>query len=388
MTFTASDLRRRRGTVAIWVGGAVALIGMVAFALATTTPYPTVWPWLSFIGMAILEEALVGPADGSPPRGPRIALVAAIIMFRKHPDVVALVTVVAGVAGGILTRQSWLALLTRITSLAILAAAGVVTLRAVGYADTPHFVAATAALILLYAAASLPLTAQVAEGGRQRHGLTLPGRLTAGVLGALLALAWRTPLTGPLMLRLGELATLAVIGIAIGFARGGDPRGVLRQRLRLSGVPVLVILGAIALIVSTRLPSDVGWIAAAAGLASIGVFALRRRWLPVALMLLGGLGNEIARGVNGGRMPVATAGLPPDIGEDLASLSQTSTTYQAVDAHTRLAWLADRFPLAPFPGLASPGDLLLGLGIVWIFAALTVARPEIYRSRSGAARAA
>jgi len=59
------------------------------------------------------------------------------------------------------------------------------------------------------------------------------------------------------------------------------------------------------------------------------------------------------------------------VGDDLGNLGQTSSTYQSVDTHTQLAWLADRFPLIVFPGVASVGDMLIALGIIWIFAALT-----------------
>jgi hypothetical protein len=194
--------------------------------------------------------------------------------------------------------------------------------------------------------------------------------IAVGVLGALFALAWRTPMSGPLMLRLGEISILAVCGMAVGVALGGSTRAVLRQRLPVRALPLPVILGAVVLIGSTRLSPQAGWIAAGIGLAVIGIWSLQRGWYPVVCTLLGGLCNEIARGVNGGRMPVATTGLPADLSGDFATLD-SSTLYQAVDAHTRLPWLADRFSLFPLPGVASPGDILLALGIAWIFAAVT-----------------
>lgn len=339
---------------------------MVVFSFATAAPYPAAWPWICFLAMAILEEALVAPANGGSAAGPRIVLLATIIMFRKHPDITALVMVAAGLTSGVLLRLPWRAALTLTAWLLIMAAAGTAALRIVGYGDTPHFVVATAVFILIYVGGTA-----VREGGGPR----LVRWLGLGLLGALMALGWRTPATGPLMLRLGEVAILAVLGMAVGVALGGSPRGLLRERLHLRGVPVLAIVGAAGLVISTRLPSQPAAILAAGGLTTIGVFAIRRGWFPMACLLLGGLCNEVARMVNGGHMPVNTVGLPAGVAGDLANLSETST-YQVVDSRTHLAWLADRFALAPFPGIASVGDIIIGLGVIWVFAALTTVRPN------------
>jgi hypothetical protein len=73
-------------------------------------------------------------------------------------------------------------------------------------------------------------------------------------------------------------------------------------------------------------------------------------------------------------MPVDTNVLSPSVVDGLGDLGQTST-YEAANAGTRLTWLADRFPLSPFPGVASLGDAVIALGIVWVFASLTAPRP-------------
>ncbi|HYM51461.1 MAG TPA: DUF5317 family protein [Candidatus Limnocylindrales bacterium] len=367
--FRAARSHAQGTTRVVWALGVASGIGMVALSAATVAPYPVSWPWISFLALAILEEVLIGPADGRPSAGPRIVMIATIIMFRKHPDLIALVTAGTGLAAGVLTRQPWDRILTRTASLLVLAAVGTIAMRVVGYADPGHFVAATAVLILLYV---LAVSRQPLPGGERRAGAAQGVRwLGVGALGAGLALAWRTPATGPLMLRLSEVAFLAVIGITIGFARRGNPRAILSRRLRLRRFPAVAVLGAVTVLVSTQLPGQAGWIVAAIGLTAIGGWAVRQGWFPVACLLLGGLCNEIARGVNGGRMPVATAGLSPTLGEDLGNLTDSSSLYRTVDAHTHLAWLADRFPLTPFPGVASPGDLLLAAGIVWTFASLT-----------------
>ncbi len=366
MALPLLDGRRRLGTRAIWVAGALALLGMVTFSWLTATPYPTTWPWITFAAMAILEETLIGPATSDASPGPRIVLIAAIIMFRKHPDVTAIVTVAAGVVGGFLTRTPWRAVLTRTASLMVIAMVATAALRIVGYGDTAHFVVATGVLILIYLMGVATLTAL------RPSVLSWP---VAGLLGALLALAWRTPASGPLMLRMGEIAILGLIGIVIGFARGGDPRGLVHQRMHLRKLPLLAIVGGAGLVLSTRLGSLPAAVTAATSLAAIALFAIRLRWFPIVCMLLGGMANEIARVANSGRMPVATGDLPVGIVDDLGSLSQ-APTYQSVDGATHLAWLADRFPLSPFPGIASPGDLFIAVGIIWLFASLTL------RSRS------
>jgi hypothetical protein len=349
----------------IWGAGAAALVAMVVYSRVTTTPYPTAWPWITFAAMAILEEALI-PRAGDGSHRPRVVLIATIIMFRKHPDVIALVTLAAALGGSFLARRPWRELLTSTAKFLILAAAGTAALRLVGYTDTIHFVLATGALIVVYLAGSFAF-----KGLSPKPARRLAVGLASGLIAALLALAWRTPSTGPFMLRLGEVAILAVVGIAIGFALGGNPQGLLRHRLRLRNPPVLAIVGAASLVVSTRLSGQAGAMLAGAGLLLIGIFAVQRHWFPVACMLLGGIANELARIVNNGRMPVATKELPAGVGDDLGNLGQTSSTYQSVDTHTQLAWLADRFPLIVFPGVASVGDMLIALGIIWIFAALT-----------------
>lgn len=365
MTDRDLDLRHPGISAAIWAGGVAALLGMVAYSQATATPYPTSWPWITFAAMAVLEQALIAPAaDGSAPVVP-IVLVAAAIMFRKHPDITAIVTVAAGLAGGFLARLPWRALVTRCAWLLLFGATGTACFRVVGYDDTPHFLAATAALVLLYVGGTVAINR---SGARPLRGLA------AAVLGSLLALAWRTPATGPFMLRLGEVAILALIGMTIGFAMDGRPQDLLQRRVHLRGMPVLAIVGGLGLVVSTRVTGQTSTLLAVAGIALIGLHALMNRWFPVACMLLGAMGNEVARLANGGRMPVDTTSLPPSVVDELGNLGQTST-YQAANAGTHLVWLADRFPLTPFPGVASAGDAVIALGIIWIFSSLTSARP-------------
>jgi hypothetical protein len=372
-----------------WALGVLTLLASVAFSLVFTTRYPTGWPWLSFIALAIFEDVLFGPVDArESTRLSPVVLVAAIIMFRKHPDLIMLIAVSATLTAGLLTRRPWFAILTRTSSWVIAGAAGAAAMRLVGYADAAHFVVATAVLILVYVAADAILAASLptmgASGPVRAPARETLGRLGLAIGGALLALAWRTPTTGPIMLRLSEVCLLAVAGMAVGALLGGRPQELIRRRLSIRRLPPLVLAGALALAVSTRLPAHDSWIAATAGLLAIGAWAISYRWLPLACMLAGGLGNEIARGVNGGRMPVSTADLPAALQQDFSALSQHSSLYLLVDDATRLPWLADRFPLTPFPGIASPGDVLVGIGVVWLFAAMTLAS-RVQAARSMAA---
>jgi hypothetical protein len=57
-------------------------------------------------------------------------------------------------------------------------------------------------------------------------------------------------------------------------------------------------------------------------------------------------------------------------------LTRDSPTYLVAGPGTALRWLADRFPVPVFPGVASIGDILVAIGIVWLAAALTMAHPS------------
>jgi len=197
-----------------------------------------------------------------------------------------------------------------------------------------------------------------------------------GALGAGLALGWRTPSVGPVVLRLGEICVLGVIGMLVGFALGGTARGPAGERLSVRRLPAAVVLGGGLMLVSTRVPNVISATLAAAGLVALGVWVLRHRAYHGACLVLGGLCNEIAPAANGGRMPVETADLPPALRNDFAGLTRDSSTYLLAGPGTALRWLADRFPVPVFPGVASIGDVLVAIGIVWLAAALTMAHPS------------
>ena len=86
---------------------------------------------------------------------------------------------------------------------------------------------------------------------------------------------------------------------------------------------------------------------------------------------LGAFSNELVRAANDGRMPVDGRGV-------LADLGNRANTYVVAEAHTNFAWLDDRFRLpAPFPGIASAGDILIAIAMAWLVASLMLRRrPE------------
>ena len=174
-----------------------------------------------------------------------------------------------------------------------------------------------------------------------------------------------------------SLLIALVIGIALGFALGG--------RLgHLAGIPLrwnaLIFLG---LAVQLLLFGPLNVLPAASlpplyllsnGIAAIWVI----RNLAIAGMPcigLGALSNLVAIATNGGRMPVDAALLTQTRGPAFAqAVAQHRVPTNAViaDSATRLSWLTDRFalpPPLPSPVVFSVGDLLIGVGVVWLIAA-------------------
>jgi len=377
MSFAGLTQRSRLVLLILWLSGSVALVATLVFAILFTTPYRTSWAWISFIAMVALEDVVAGHAQ--PVWGwrlPRLTLVATAIVFRKHPDVVVLVALAAAPLASLVLRQAWFTLLGKSSSWILAAAAGWLSLRVVGFGDTSHFVLATAALLLIYA--SLDGALQHALEGRwpllwTRAASRWVGTVGLAVIGALLALGWRTPVVGPVMLRLGEVCVLAMTGMVIGWALGGTARWPSAGMLSGRRLPLAVAAGLALLAISTRVPNVPSAIFAAGGLLGIGAWVLWRRVYYAAILVTGGLLNEVVRLVNGGRMPVDVATLPPAIQSDLTDLTRDSSTYRLAGPGTHLSWLADRFPIPVFPGIASIGDILIAIGIIWMAAALTIA---------------
>ena len=68
-------------------------------------------------------------------------------------------------------------------------------------------------------------------------------------------------------------------------------------------------------------------------------------------------------------MPVDGHGVITDIGS-------RASTYVPAGVYTNFAWLDDRFHLpAPFPGIASAGDILIAIAMAWLVASLMLRSP-------------
>jgi hypothetical protein len=177
--------------------------------------------------------------------------------------------------------------------------------------------------------------------------------------GILLALAWRTPALQPAALKLADGALVALAGIFLGFFLAGRPKWLFKP---VGAVPAGgALVGGALLVAGLVAPNPLSWALPLLLSVGAGLWAARRRALPILLCAIGAFGNELVRGLNGGFMPVEGSGLMSGLG--------VSNTYVVADAGTVLPWLADRFHLpAPFPGIASLGDMVIAIGVVWLVA--------------------
>jgi hypothetical protein len=357
----------------LWAAGLLALLVAIVAWFLPAQPYQAPWAWISFIGMCIVDDFLLGSReDASWGEVPKIALLAAVIVFRRHPEITVLVVVVAAPLGSLIKGQRWRTQLTATAQWVLAAVIGAMAFRLVGFGDTPHFVAATAALMVVYFALGPLLSAflearlTATDFGRAfaaHRKLAIPLELTAVGL----ALAWRTPSLETAALKVADGALVAVAGLFAGYLLGGRS-----SRVFAGGAPVplrpLLAAGAV-LLISGLMPLPLSWLIPL-GLAVVaGIWAVWRRIWPVACGALGAYCNEIVRAANDGRMPVDGQGV-------IADLGNRASSYVVAEAHTNLAWLDDRFHLPPpFPGIASAGDILIAIAMAWLVASLMLRRP-------------
>jgi hypothetical protein len=191
------------------------------------------------------------------------------------------------------------------------------------------------------------------------------------ILGALLALAWRTSWLQPAALKVADGALVAVAGITLAVLLEGRIDRVLRLR---TGIPVRpMLVAALLLLASQAMPIPWSWLLPLVLAIGAGVWGVRRQVFPVVCGALGAFSNEIVRAANAGLMPVDGDGLMTGIG--------ASSTYVHAGPQTNLPWLDDRFQLPPpWPGIASIGDILIAVGMAWLIACL-IARRRRQRTR-------
>ena len=359
----------------LWAAGLFALLVAIVAWFLPAQPYQAPWAWITFIGMCVVDDFLLGSREEARwGELPKVALLAAVIVFRRHPEITVLVAGVAAPLGSLLKGQSWTTQLTSTAQWVLAAVIGAAAFRLVGFGDTPHFVAATAALMVAYFALGPVLTALM-ESRLTATDFARPfadhRRLAAlyELAAVGLALAWRTPSLEPAALKVADGALVTVAGLFAGYLLGGRS-----GRVFAGGAPVpmrpLLAAGAV-LVLSALMPSPFSWLLPLALAIVSGIWAVWRRVWPVACGALGACCNEIVRAANGGQMPVDGHGLIADIGS-------RASTYIAANAHTNFAWLDDRFHLpAPFPGIASAGDILIAIAMAWLVASLMLRSPGV-----------
>jgi hypothetical protein len=357
----------------LWAAGLLALLVAIVAWFLPAQPYQAPWAWISFIGMCIVDDFLLGSREEAGwGELPKVALLAAVIVFRRHPEITVLVAVVAAPLASLLKGQRWMAQLTATAQWVLAAVIGAATFRLVGFGDTPHFLAATAALVAVYFALGPVLSAFIqarlttvdfarAFAGHRRLAIPL------ALAGVGLALAWRTPSLEPAALKVADGALVTVGGLFAGYLLGGRS-----SRVFAAGTPVpvrpLLAAGAV-LLLSALTPSPLSWLLPLCLAVVAGIWAVWRRVWPVACGALGAYCNEIVRAANDGRMPVDGHGV-------MAELGSRANTYVLADAHTNFAFLDDRFRLpAPFPGIASAGDVLIAIAMAWLVASLMLRSP-------------
>jgi len=352
----------------LWLAGLLALIGAAIVWVGPAQPYQAPWAWISFIGMCVIDDFVFGSKEGAVVSElPKVALLAAVIVFRRHPELTVLVALTAAPIGSLLKGQRWSTQLTATAHWVLAAVAGAAAFRLVGFEDTPRFLAATGVLMAVYYALGPVLSAWLeARFTGAAFVPTFAAHRRLAILlelaGVLLALAWRTAWLEPAALKVADGALVTVAGIFVGFLRGGRS-----SRVFAPGTPMplrpLVAAGAI-LLLSEAAPSPWSWVLALALAVVAGIWATWRRVYPVAFGALGAYSNEIVRAANGGRMPV-------DGDAVLTAVGGQADRYVLAGPHTNFAWLDDRFHLPPpFPGIASMGDILIAIGMAWFVASL------------------
>ena len=353
-------------------GFSALLLAIVAWALPAR-PYEAPWAWISFIGMCIVEDFLLGAGHkATVGRLPLITLLAAVIVFRRHPELTVLVAGVAAPVGSLLKGQRWPAQLTVSAQCVLAVVVGATAFRLIGFGDLPHWLVATAVLVGIFFVLGPVLTAWLeAQLAHRRFGaaFAIHGRFAIPfeLAGVALALAWRTGWSQPAALKVADAALVALAGIAAAVVLAPRARWLFRIKTR---IPYRPALGAGLLILLSQLaPLLFAWLIPLVLAVAGGIWAAWRRAYPIACTAVGAFSNEMVRAANGGHMPVE------GYRRMLEGFGAASDTYVAAGPGTNLAWLDDRFQLPPpFPGIASIGDILIGIGLAWFVAALVARR--------------
>ena len=360
--------------VIVWLAGLLALLAAIFGWALPARPYEAPWAWISFIGMCIVDDFLLGsPTEATWGELPKVALFAAIIVFRRHPEITLLVAVTAAPVASALKGQSSLTRLTVTAQWVLMAVVGAAAFRLVGFEDTRHFVAATVVLMVVYYLLGPVLSAWLQSMFTAvSFRAALAGRRLLALIdeagGILLALAWRTAWLQPAALKVADAALVAVAGVVVAFLLGQRVSWLFKMPKAIPVRPAFAV--AVILLLSQAMPGPLLWLVPLGLAIGAGLWATWSKIYPVACGALGACCNEVVRAANGGSMPVDGAQL-------LAGLGRAANTYILAGPQTRLAWLDDRFALPPpFPGIASLGDILIAIGTAWLVAAVVARRQQ------------
>lgn len=169
------------------------------------------------------------------------------------------------------------------------------------------------------------------------------------------------------------ILSFVVLGLLIGFLRGGSLRGLAELQLRLAWLlPLALVLQIVAF--SGQLPSDPGFAFLVPGLHLLSyslvlvALACNLHLWPMRVLALGTVSNVVVILANGGYMPSSPAALrAAGLLDNLEAVSQHGYQNNSalLNEHTRLPFLADIFAIpagVPLANVFSIGDVLIGLG--------------------------
>src|SRR2546423_6374972 len=307
--FLHRPLSPRSTRAILWVAGLIALLVAVIVWVGPALPYQAPWAWISLIGGCVGVVFLLGSRDDA--RWgvlPKVALLAAVIVFRLPPEITVLVAVTAGPLASLLKGQTWPTEVTTTSQWVLAAVLGAGTFRLVGFGDTAHFVAATAAVMVVYYALGPVLSASLEAGlggTPLRRAFARHRRLAISLefAGVLLALAWRTPFMEPAALKVADGALVTVAGIVLGFVLGGRSSRVFKAS---PSLPVRPLLGAGAVLLLSQLtPSPLSWLLPLALAIAAGRRAGSQHGRPGASRARGASCNALGRAANRWRAPAA-----------------------------------------------------------------------------------
>src|SRR2546423_13810839 len=94
--FLHRPLSPRSTRAILWVAGLIALLVAVIVWVGPALPYQAPWAWVSFIGMCLVDDFLLGSREKARwGELPQVALLAAAIMVPRPPEITVLAPVTA-----------------------------------------------------------------------------------------------------------------------------------------------------------------------------------------------------------------------------------------------------------------------------------------------------